>query len=65
MECEICIMERQRRCCVLHRRNEKLLSKMVEELLANAPFVHPFRHPSFHATQLRALNFAKSHNRRL
>eukprot|EP00973_Karenia_brevis_P094026 12420370-Karenia_brevis.AAC.1 len=38
---------------------------MVEEPFANAPFVHPFRHPSLHATQLRALNSAKSHNRRL
>eukprot|EP00973_Karenia_brevis_P063432 8816505-Karenia_brevis.AAC.1 len=65
MECHICKRERQRRCCVLHRGNEGLLSKTVEEPFANAPFVHPFRHPSFHTTQLRALNFAKSHSRRL
>eukprot|EP00973_Karenia_brevis_P023268 3204718-Karenia_brevis.AAC.1 len=38
---------------------------MVEELFANAAFVHPFRHPFFHATQLTDLNFAKNHNRHL
>ena len=27
-----------------------------------APFVHPFRYPSFHATQLRAISFAKANN---
>ena len=30
-----------------------------------APFVHPFRHPSYHATQLRALIFARNANSRL
>eukprot|EP00973_Karenia_brevis_P014614 1995160-Karenia_brevis.AAC.1 len=38
---------------------------MVEEPFVNAPLMHPFRHPSFRATQLRALNFAESYNRRL
>jgi hypothetical protein len=26
----------------------------------DAPFVHPFRHPSHHAQQLRAINFAQA-----
>eukprot|EP00973_Karenia_brevis_P025549 3526622-Karenia_brevis.AAC.1 len=59
MECDVCKKERQRRCCVLKRENTELLSKMVAEPFANAPLVHPFRHPSFHATQLRALNFVQ------
>ena len=32
---------------------------------SDAPVVHPFRHPSFHAQQLRALDFAKTANARL
>ena len=31
----------------------------MREPFADAPFVHPFRQPSFHAQQLRAMNFAK------
>ena len=31
----------------------------------DAPFVHPFRHPSYHAQQLRAINFAQAHHCRL
>lgn len=31
----------------------------------DAPFVHPFRHPSYHAQQLRAISFAQAHGRRL
>eukprot|EP00973_Karenia_brevis_P080613 11184290-Karenia_brevis.AAC.1 len=65
MECDVCFKECQRRCCVLKEENDELRSNMVEEPFANASFLHPFQHPSFHAAQLRALNFAKSHNRRL
>eukprot|EP00973_Karenia_brevis_P076313 10598946-Karenia_brevis.AAC.1 len=59
MECNICQEERQRRCCVLKRDNAELFSKWVAEPFANAPFLHPFRHPSFHAAQLRALILQK------
>ena len=40
-------------------------AKHLEEPFAAAPFVHPFRHPSYHATQLRAINFAKATSSRL
>ena len=31
----------------------------------DAPFVHPFRHPSYHAQQLRAITFAQARQQRL
>eukprot|EP00973_Karenia_brevis_P026034 3592499-Karenia_brevis.AAC.1 len=64
-ECGICKHERRRRCCVLHAEDEGMHSRMVEEPFASAPFVHPCRQPSRHATQLRALSFAKNRKRRL
>ena len=38
---------------------------MIQEPFADAPYVHPFRQPSFHAQQLRAMNFAKARCRRI
>ena len=32
---------------------------------SNAPYVHPFNAPKYHAQQLRALNFAKSTSKQL
>ena len=37
----------------------------LKEPFTGAPFGHPFRHPSYHATQFRAVHFAKAHGRRL
>ena len=41
------------------------LTRLTEEPFSRAPFVHPFRFPSYHAQQLRAIDFAKAENKRL
>ena len=64
-ECHLCAAERKRRCCVLKEGNQEDGRRYISEQFAGAPFVHPFRHPSYHATQLRAIVFAKSKQRRL
>ena len=60
MECEKCKAERKRRCCVLRTNVPEDMQRLQHTPFDAAPFVHPFRHPSSHATQLRALAFAKS-----
>ena len=42
-----------------------LVVRNIELDLIDLWYIHPFRHPSYHATQLRAIVFAKSNNRRL
>ena len=64
MECAQCSQEWTRRCCVL-RNTEEDNGRFVSEGFAAAPYVHSFRHPSYHATQLRALVCAKNASRRL
>ena len=64
MECATCAAERQRRICVL-KDTEEDRARFVSAEFAAAPYVHHFRHPSYHATQLRALVFAKNSRRRL
>ena len=64
MECAVCKAERQRRCRV-RTFDGPHAACFTEHPFVDAPFVHPFRHPSFHAQQLRALDFAKADNRRL
>ena len=64
MECNVCAEERDRRCCII-AGSDRNLERYTEEPFANAPFVHPFRHPSYHAQQLRAINFAKTTQKRL
>ncbi len=63
-ECEECKTERKRRCCILAATGDQA-TKHLEEPFTCAPFIHPFRHPSYHATQLRAVSFAKLKNKRL
>ena len=63
--CQICADERKRRCCVLREGNEADARRYISDPFAAAPYLHPFRHPSYHATQLRAIVFAKSKQRRL
>ena len=65
MECEVCKAERRRRCCVLRSGVKEDEDKLLALPFAAAPFVHPFRHPSYHATQLRTIVFAKSTQKRL
>ena len=64
MECAVCKAERQRRCRVRIPGGPDAAC-FSEPPFVDAPYVHPFRHPSFHAQQLRALDFAKAANRRL
>ena len=64
MECAECAAERRRRCCVIDTSGDEA-ARYTEEPFTHAPFVHPFRHPSYHAQQLRTLNFAKAMKRRL
>ena len=65
MECEICKSERRRRCCVLWPGEEEQETRLQNPPFDVAPFVHPFRYPSFHATQLRAIAFAKANHQQV
>ena len=64
-ECAKCQEERERRCCVLRPHEEQDKQRYVSNPFASAPYVHPFRHPSYHATQLRAILYAKTNKRQL
>ena len=64
MECDICKKERQRRAYVMHT-NIAEEGRHLREPFAQAPFVHPFNAPKYHAQQLRAVNFAKAMGRRV
>ena len=60
----MCAEERDRRCCIIAGSNRNM-ERYTKELFVNAPVVHPFRHPSYHGQQLRAINFAKTTRKRL
>ena len=64
LECATCQKERKRRCCVIST-DEQNQARFREKPFTEAPYVHPFRYPSGHARQLRAIEFAKSHKRQL
>ena len=64
MECQVCADERKRRHCIIFN-NEEASARYKAPPFTDAPFVHPFRHPSYHAQQLRAVHFAKAHNKRI
>ena len=63
-ECLICKRERKRRCCVLRPGMDEDRERYTTQPFTSAPYVHPFRHPSYHATQLRTVLFAKSGNKK-
>ena len=65
VECDVCKAERRRRCCVLRAGDAERESRLRSPPFDVAPFVHPFRYPSFHATQLRAIAFAKENNQQV
>ena len=65
MECLVCQTERRRRCCVLRPSHEEHVRRLQDPPFDVAPYVHPFRYPSFHATQLRAISFAKSNHKQV
>ena len=64
MEFEECAPERSRRSCIINSERHAAAA-YKQEPFANAPFVHPFRAPSYHAQQLPAISFAQSRNHRL
>ena len=64
-KCDICKQERRRRCGVLRQVDAEDVRKFQAPPFTTASYVHPFRHPSHHATQLRALHLAKMQNRRV
>ena len=63
-ECGVCQAHRQRRCCIIEG-NARNFERYQSGAFADAPFVHPFRAPSYHAQHLRSIAFAKNNNRRL
>ena len=64
MDCQICSEERKRRYCVIDETQESKI-KYRSDPFTDAPFVHPFRHPAYHAQQLRSMSFAKLKGRRI
>ena len=64
LECEVCRIERKRRCRVALPGNDNE-KKHLEEPFASAPYIHPFNYPKYHAQQLRSILFAKATHRRL
>ena len=63
-ECDICKEERKRRAYVM-RPDIEDDARHLREPFAQAPFVHPFNAPKYHAQQLRAINFAKALGKRV
>jgi uncharacterized protein YecT (DUF1311 family) len=57
MECSLCKLERQRRCCIISQLEAE--DKHRQGFFAEAPFVHPYRAPTNVAHRLRALRFAR------
>ena len=56
--------KRERRCCII-AGNEKNQKRYLEDQFADAPFVHPFRAPSYHAQHLRSIAFAKTRQQKI
>ena len=64
MECDACKKERRRRCQVIpsteDSRSEQLLRRF-----SDAPYVHPFNQPKYHALICHAWQYAKNHKKQL
>jgi hypothetical protein len=63
-ECETCKIERKRRCCIVSLSDDNK-ARLQKKPFTEAAYVHPFRYPSGHAQQLRAIDFAKARKQRL
>jgi len=63
-ECQLCQSERLRRCRVIFpgQINERAHER---EPFANAPYIHPWNAPKYHAQQLRAVTYAKAAQQRV
>ena len=64
LECKSCQEHRRKRCWII-QENAKNEARYMEEPFVEAPYVHPFRQPSLHAQQLRAMYFANARGRRI
>ena len=64
LECEVCARERERRCRVMLPGNVNW-NAHLRKPFAEAPYIHPFNAPTYHAQMLRARNFAKASGRRI
>ena len=64
LECEACSAERRRRCRVMWAKGLDATTHLREPF-AQAPYVHPFNAPKYHASQLRVVNYGKVANKRV
>ena len=55
-ECQICAKERRLRCRVLHNIDH---SNVLDAKFADAPLIHPWNAPKYHASLVRARLYAK------
>ena len=60
-ECEVCEKHREMRCRVRLRAEED--KRHEEPPFTDAPYLHPYNHPRYHALLLRAVRFAQTHTR--
>ena len=61
-ECDICSEHRQRRCRVLYDDDAEE-SVINTTKFCDAPLIHPWNSPKYHANQVRAKHFARRTNR--
>ena len=59
-ECDICAQHRDGRCRVRCLESD---TRHEEKPFTDAPYLHPFNHPRYHALLLRAVRFARAHGR--
>ena len=64
MECDVCEVERSRRCRVVLSTNQNA-TKHTEKPFTHAPYIHPFNAPKYNAQLLRSVLYAKDTNKRL
>ena len=60
-ECEVCAKHRELRCRVRMQGDED--KRHEEQPFTDAPYLHPYNHPRYHALLLRAVRFAQAHGR--
>ena len=58
-ECDKCAAERKRRCRVLGSSEDLSPLLTDDPRFADAPYIHAFNEPKYHASQMRALHFAR------
>ena len=64
LECTICQHERKRRCRVITAENGNAKAHLTAKF-AQAPLVHPFNQPKYHAQILHAITFAKATSQKI